>query len=111
MCPHFSTGWGNDTMTSTIVFDPLLPWWLIALLALLTASGIALALFRGLSGWPLRALAGLVILAALTGPVYQVEDRAPLSDIVLMLEDQSASQQLVDRASTTAQAADELAAR
>src|SRR6056297_1335565 len=111
MCPHFSTGWGNDTMTSTIVFDPLLPWWLIALLALLTASGIALALLRGLSGWPLRALAGLVILAALTGPVYQQEDRKPLTDIVLLLEDESASQRLAERGETTASAAETLAAR
>ncbi|MCZ0811581.1 MAG: hypothetical protein ACQEVT_03820 [Pseudomonadota bacterium] len=98
-------------MSSTIVFDPLLPWWLIALLALLTASGIALALFRGLSGWPLRALAGLVILAALTGPAYQQEDRKPLSDIVLLLEDESASQRLAERRETTASAADTLAAR
>jgi len=98
-------------MTGTLIFDPLLPWLLIAVLAAALVIGVGLALWRGLSGWPLRALAGLVILAALSGPVYQVEDRAPLSDIVLMLEDQSASQQLADRASTTAQAADELAAR
>src|SRR6056297_403936 len=98
-------------MTGTLIFDPLLPWLLIAVLGAALVIGVGLALWRGLSGWPLRALAGLVILAALSGPVYQVEDRAPLSDIVLMLEDQSASQQLFDRASTTAQAADELAAR
>ena len=98
-------------MTGTLIFDPLVPWLLIAVLGAALVIGVGLALWRGLSGWPLRALAGLVILAALSGPVYQVEDRAPLSDIVLMLEDQSASQQLVDRASTTAQAADELAAR
>src|SRR6056297_22207 len=98
-------------MTGTLIFDPLLPWLLIAVLGAALVIGVGLALWRGLSGWPLRVLAGLVISAALSGPVYQVEDRAPLSDIVLMLEDQSASQQLVDRASTTAQAADELAAR
>ncbi|MFO7771095.1 MAG: hypothetical protein R6V38_07050 [Roseovarius gahaiensis] len=98
-------------MTGTLIFDPLLPWSLIAVLAVALIIGIGLALWRGLSGWPLRALAGLVILAALSGPAYQVEDRAPLNDIVLLLEDQSASQNLADRASTTAQAADELAAR
>src|SRR6056297_3427891 len=98
-------------MTGTLIFDPLLPWLLIAVLGAALVIGVGLALWRGLSGWPLRALAGLVLLAALSGPVYQVEDRAPLNDIVLMLEDQSASQQLADRASTTAQAADELAAR
>ncbi|NHQ75629.1 hypothetical protein HAT86_14315 [Roseovarius gahaiensis] len=98
-------------MTGTLIFDPLLPWPLIAVLAVALIIGIGLALWRGLSGWPLRALAGLVILAALSGPAYQVEDRAPLNDIVLLLEDQSASQNLADRASTTTQAADELAAR
>ena len=98
-------------MTGTLIFDPLLPWLLIAVLGTALAIGIGVALWRGLSGWPLRALAGLVILVALSGPVYQVEDRAPLSDIVLLLEDQSASQQLADRAATTAQAAEELAAR
>lgn len=98
-------------MTGTVIFDPLLPWLLIAVLGVAWVLGIGLALWRRLSGWPLRALAGLAILAALSGPVYQIEDRAPLNDIVLLLEDQSASQNLADRAATTAQAADELAAR
>ncbi|MGQ3487634.1 hypothetical protein [Roseovarius pacificus] len=98
-------------MTGSVLFDPLLPWPLIAALGVALAAGIALALWRGLSGWPLRTLAGLAILAALSGPVYQVENREPLSDIVLLLEDRSASQQLADRAATTAQAAEDLAAR
>ncbi|EDM72913.1 hypothetical protein RAZWK3B_01795 [Roseobacter sp. AzwK-3b] len=98
-------------MTSSIVFEPLLPVWLIAALGAIMAAGIALALWRGLSGWPLRALAGLVILAALMGPVYQQEDRQPLNDIVLIVEDQSASQRLADRAAMTSSAADDLAAR
>lgn len=98
-------------MTSTIIFDPLLPLWLIAALAVVMSAGIALALWRGLSGWPLRALAGLVILGALMGPVYQQEDRQPLTDIVLIVEDQSASQRLADRAAMTSSAADDLAAR
>jgi hypothetical protein len=95
-------------MTSTIVFDPLLPWALIAALAAMMLAGLALALWRGLSGWALRGLAALVILAALAGPVYQQEDRAPLSDIVLLLEDESASQGLSDRSELTTQAAQDL---
>ncbi|WP_306151395.1 hypothetical protein [Roseovarius sp. MMSF_3281] len=95
-------------MTSTIVFDPLLPWALIAVLAGMMLAGLALALWRGLSGWALRGLAGLVILAALMGPVYQQEDRAALSDIVLLLEDESASQGLSDRSALTTDAAQEL---
>ena len=85
-------------MTSSIIFSPLLPWWLIAALLGMTSAGIALALWRGLSGWAFRALAALAVIGALSGPVFQQEDREQLSDIVLLLEDQSASQQLDDRA-------------
>ncbi|KGM89882.1 putative membrane protein [Roseovarius mucosus DSM 17069] len=98
-------------MTGSVVFDPLLPLWLIAALGALVLAGLALALWRGLAGWPLRALAGLVILAALMGPAYQQEERNPLSDIVLIVEDESASQGLADRATRTAEAADTLTAR
>ncbi|GGB90454.1 membrane protein [Marivita lacus] len=96
-------------MTGSIVFDPLLPWVIIAVLAVLAASGVGLALWRGLQGWALRALAALVLLAALAQPSYQVEDRAPLSNIVLIVEDKSASQSLGDRLTDTTGAADALA--
>ena len=98
-------------MTGSVIFDPLLPLWLIGVLAVLVAAGLALALWRGLSGWAFRALAGLVILGALLGPAYQQEDRAPLSDIVLLVEDESASQGLADRETMTQSTADALAAR
>ncbi|GGB17353.1 DUF7408 domain-containing protein [Allosediminivita pacifica] len=97
-------------MMGQVIFDPLLPWVLIAILAAIAATGTALALWRGLSGWALRGLAALLLLAALAQPSYQVEDRAPLSDIVLMLVDESASQQLADRANVTAEAASTLEA-
>ena len=89
-----------------LLFDPLIPWPMLALLAGLVALSIALALWRGLSGWALRALAALVVLGALSGPVYQTEERDPLNDIVLLVEDQSASQTLSDRAEQTSQAAE-----
>jgi len=88
-------------MTGTVLFDPLLPWPVLAVLAAMVAGGVALALMRGLSGWALRGAAGLVVLAALTGPALQEEDRAPLSDIVILAEDQSASQRLRDRPDQT----------
>ncbi|MEM8728695.1 MAG: hypothetical protein AAGF79_02165 [Pseudomonadota bacterium] len=97
-------------MTGTIVFDPLIPWQLLAAAGVLSLAAVVFAAWRGLSGWALRGLGALVIVAALTGPAYQQEDRAALSDIVVMLEDKSASQTLSDRAEQTAQAADELAA-
>ncbi|WP_170571332.1 hypothetical protein [Ruegeria atlantica] len=97
-------------MTGTVIFDPLIPWPVLAIVAAIAVGGIILALWRGLSGWALRGLAALVVIAALAGPVYQIEDRAPLTDIVLMIEDESASQTLSDRAEQTMQAAEDLAA-
>ncbi|SLN17592.1 hypothetical protein ROJ8625_00565 [Roseivivax jejudonensis] len=97
-------------MTGTLVYDPLLPWVAIAALAGLATLGIGLALWRGLAGWALRALAALVLVAALTQPSWQVEDRAPLDDIVLMVVDTSASQQLAERAGVTEDAATTLEA-
>ncbi|MGR3373955.1 MAG: hypothetical protein ACU0D1_14235 [Pseudooceanicola nanhaiensis] len=88
-------------MTGTIVFDPLLPWPFLAALGALCALGILLALWRGLTGWALRGLAAAVVLGALAGPVFRQEDRAPLTDIVLLVEDRSASQELADRPDQT----------
>ncbi|UMA64981.1 glutamine amidotransferase [Roseivivax marinus] len=102
-------------MTGTLVFDPLLPWIAIGALGGLAVLGVALALWRGLAGWGLRALAALVIVAALAQPSWQREERAPLDDIVLIVEDKSASQTLADRAGVTENAAttleEELAGR
>jgi hypothetical protein len=84
-------------MTGQILFDPLVPWLVILGLGVLALAACGLALARGLSGWGLRALGAAVVLLALSGPVYQTEDRTPLSDIVLILEDKSASQALSDR--------------
>ncbi|WP_028955462.1 membrane protein [Sulfitobacter sp. 20_GPM-1509m] len=98
-------------MTGTVIFDPLLPWTWLAVLAVITLAGVVLALVRGLRGWALRGAAALVVLAALAQPSYQVEDRAPLSDIVILAEDTSASQSLPGRAEQTAQAADALEAQ
>ena len=97
-------------MTGTILFDPLLPWPVLALLAVVVLGGVILAAMRGLSGWALRGAAGLVIVAALSGPSLQEEDRAPLSDIVILAEDQSASQRLRDRPEQTADTANAIAA-
>ena len=91
-------------MTGTVIFDPLIAWPFLIALGVLALAGVALALWRGLSGWALRALGAIVILGALAGPVYQAEDRDPLSDIVILLEDESASQRLSDRPDQTATA-------
>ncbi len=97
-------------MTGTVLFDPLLPWPVLAILAVIVLGGVVLAVMRGLSGWALRGMAGLVILGALSGPSLQEEDRAPLNDIVILAEDQSASQRLRDRPDQTESTANAMAA-
>jgi len=84
-------------MTGTVILDPLLPLPLLYAVAVLAAFGVALALWRKLPGWWLRGLAGLALLVALVNPAIQREDREPLSDIVLLVVDESASQRIADR--------------
>ena len=95
-------------MNNAVLFEPLIDWTLIYALAGVMLASVALALWRGLKGWWLRGFGALVILAALTGPVLHREDRAPLSDIVLMIEDQTASQGLGQRPDQTGNAANAL---
>lgn len=95
-------------MTGNIIFDPLLPWSVVYIILGLSALAIALAIWRGLSGWWLRALGAAALIAALVNPAYQEENRTALTDIVLMIVDESASQRISDRPSQTAEAVTEL---
>ncbi|MDF1802332.1 glutamine amidotransferase [Thalassovita sp.] len=96
---------------SSVIFDPLLPWAAWGALAVLVAITVVLALWRGLAGWAWRGLAGVVVLAALSGPSLRTEERGTLSDIVLLMVDGSASQQLADRPAQVAAAAASIEAR
>jgi hypothetical protein len=88
-------------MTQTVIFAPLIGWQLIAGFAGLAVVLVALALWRGLSGWWLRALALSAVLTALANPSLQEEERENLSDIVILVVDESASQGLGDRLAQT----------
>jgi hypothetical protein len=81
----------------TIVFDPLLPVPLLAGLGVIVAAFLLLAIWRRLAGWWLRALAALVLFTALAGPSIREEDRAPVSNIALVVWDESASNRIDDR--------------
>ena len=85
-------------------FSPLLPLPLIAVLAALTLLATAVALWRGLTGWWLRGLAALVLLAALAGPSLRREDRAPVSSIAIVVVDDSASNRIDGRDGQTGDA-------
>ena len=93
-----------------IAFDPQLPLGLIAALAGLSLAALLLALWRGLAGWWLRALAALVIFAALLGPSIREEDRTPVSNIAIVVHDDSASNQIAGRPDQMRALQDNLAA-
>ncbi len=84
-----------------IIFAPLLDWVLIGAVAAIAALMVGLALWRGLRGWWLRGLAALALIAALTNPSLQTEDRDALEDIALVLVDDTASNRLGTRAEQT----------
>ena len=85
----------------SIVFAPLLPLLWLGLLAAGAAGMLGFALWRGLRGWALRGLAALAALAALAQPSVQNEEHTTLSDIVVLVEDRTASQTLSDRSAQT----------
>jgi hypothetical protein len=84
-----------------ITFMPLLPWPILGAVAGVAALMVALALWRGLRGWWLRGLAAIALLAALANPALQTELRDTLSDIALVVVDDTASNRLSDRAAQT----------
>jgi hypothetical protein len=92
-----------------VIFDPLFAMPMIWAAAALIVVLLGFSISRGLRGWWLRALAAIVLLTALANPALQDEERDPLSDIVVMVVDESASAKLSDRQSQAAQAAQALA--
>ncbi len=98
-------------MNWSLVFSPLLPWpWLAGLAALALLLTIPGLLKRMRGAW-LRLAAALALLLALSNPVLLNEQREPLSTVVAMVVDHSASQTLDGRDKMTSQAADELTKR
>ncbi len=103
MCLICWIGWGNK-MTGTLILDPLIPLIMLYGVAGLALFALVLAIWRRLPGWWLRGLAGLALLLAIANPSIQQEDREPLSNIVVMVVDESASQRIGDRPSQNAAA-------
>ena len=84
-------------MTGTVVLDPLLPLIVLIVFASLAALFVGFAIWRKLAGWWLRGLAAIALLAALANPSLQQEEREPLSDIIIAVVDESASQGIAER--------------
>ncbi len=98
-------------MTGSVVLDPLLPWPALWMLAALAALFVVLAAWRGLGGWWLRGLAAIALLTGVANPSLRQEDRQTLSDIVIAVVDESASQSLSDREAQTDAALEALRAQ
>jgi hypothetical protein len=79
-------------------FDPLLPIWLLTLLAAVALLAVGLAAWRRARGTLLRLAAFAVLLLWLAGPRLVQETRQTLPDIGLLVVDHSASMQVGDRA-------------
>ncbi|MEM0947609.1 MAG: hypothetical protein AAGK37_09405 [Pseudomonadota bacterium] len=88
-------------MDGSVIFDPLLPLSILWTVAGLAVAFLALAIWRGLSGWWLRTLAVAALMLAIANPSLQTEDRDLLSDIVIAVVDESASQRIADRPEQT----------
>ena len=100
----------------TIVWDPLLPIDILAAIAAVCVVVFALGLIAPRIGrvapalaWRVAAAAALV--AALANPSVIVEDREPLTDIAVVVVDESLSQGIGERADATQIALEEIEAK
>ncbi len=95
----------------SIAFSPFLPpWAIVALSAAALAITIVLVWRRVRGAW-LRALAFALLILGLCDPNLVQENRRPLKDIVALVVDRSASQDIGERPGQTDKARDELKAR
>ena len=94
----------------SVIFDPLVALPLLWGLIGLCGAAIVVALWRGLRGWLLRLLAMTILLVGLANPILQEETRKPLTDIVILVIDQTASQSLGARDSQTRAAVSQIRA-
>ena len=97
----------SATLTN-IAFAPILPWPLIAVLALVSALLVAFALVRRARGGWWRALGLAAALLALLNPSLVEENRENLADVAVLVIDVSASQDIAGRQARTTQAIEHL---
>ncbi len=94
-----------------VTFAPLLPWPWWGALAVVLALGVGLGLVRGARGSLWRLLAAGALLAVLAGPQGLREVREPLTDVAVIVVDDSGSQRLGGRLDRTREAVADLRQR
>jgi hypothetical protein len=80
---------------------PLLPWLLLALLAVAGALCLGFGILRRAPGLGWRTIAIFVLLAALVNPSLIEEQRAPRRDVAIVIVDDSPSQSIGSRRQAT----------
>ncbi len=92
------------TAYSGIVFSPLLHWGIIAGLGLLLLLVCALGAWRGARGTAIRFVTIALALLALANPSLVEEQREALTDVAVVVMDESPSQSIGERAKRAADA-------
>ena len=87
----------NTVSAVSVVFDPLLPWWVLATLGGIGLALVALSLRAGARGSLLRLGGIVVVLAALANPALIEEQRKPIADVALIVIDDSDSMAIGER--------------
>ena len=87
----------NTVSAVSVVFDPLLPWWVLATLGGIGLALVALSLRAGARGALLRLGGTVVVLAALANPALIEEQRKPIADVALIVIDDSDSMAIGER--------------
>ncbi len=95
-------------MNFSIALAPLAPWIAIGLFALLALVSLGYGVARGARGIWWRALAFAVLIVMLLNPSLKEEEREPLTDIALIVVDDSPSQGIAERRQQTETALAEL---
>ena len=85
------------TTIANISFAPLIPWELLAIIAAFALLFVGYAIVRRLPGAWWRSLALAVGLLALANPALVEEQREPLTDVAVILVDESPSQDVGER--------------
>src|SRR5215468_1123308 len=86
----------NPTAVS-VAFDPLLPWWALAVLGGVGLVLVLLGLGARARGTMLRLGSLIVVLAALSNPSLVEEQRKPIADVALVVTDDSDSMGIGER--------------
>ncbi len=85
----------------TLATAPMLPWWAIAVLAVIGVLVLAFGVWRRAGGIVWRALAAAMLLAILVNPSLVEEKRSPLRDVAVVVVDELPSQGIGNRQKAT----------